>query len=195
VTTLLLARHGETDWNRDGRWQGQTDTPLNERGREQARALAAEVAGNGIAAVYASDLARARETAAIVADRLRVPLHVDSRLRELHFGGWEGLTTPEIEERYPNEIARWRADDGSNAFAGGEAYTEMGERVVAALKEIVAAHPSEDVLVVLHGGPIRGLLAHAAGVTYGDQRRLRAQLANCDVVRVAVQEGIFTPLD
>jgi broad specificity phosphatase PhoE len=71
----------------------------------------------------------------------------------------------------------------------------MGERVVAALEEIVAAHPSEDVLVVLHGGPIRGLLAHAAGVTYGDQRRLRAQLANCDVVRVAVQEGIFTPLD
>jgi alpha-ribazole phosphatase len=195
VTTLLLARHGETDWNRDGRWQGQTDTPLNQRGREQARALAAEVAGNRIAAVYASDLTRARETAAIVADRLRVPLYVDPRLRELHFGGWEGLTTAEIEERYPHEIARWRADDGSNAFAGGETYTEMGERVVSALTEIAAAHPSEDILVVLHGGPIRGLLAHAAGVTYGNQRRLRAHLANCDVVRVAVQEGIFTPLD
>jgi broad specificity phosphatase PhoE len=195
VTTLLLARHGETDWNRDGRWQGQTDTPLNERGREQAGALAAEVAGDGIAAVYASDLARARETATIVADRLRVPLHIDPRLRELHFGGWEGLTTLEIEERYSDEIARWRADDGSSAFAGGETYVQMSERVVAALIDIAATHPSEDVLVVFHGGPIRGLLAHAAGVTYGEQRRLREQLANCDVVRVAFRDGIFTPLD
>jgi broad specificity phosphatase PhoE len=195
VTTLLLARHGETDWNRDGRWQGQTDTPLNERGREQAHALAAGVGGNGITAVYASDLARARETGAIVADRLRVPLHTDPRLRELHFGGWEGLTTAEIEERYPDEVARWRADDGSNAFAGGETYVQMSERVVAALMDIAAIHPSEDVLVVFHGGPIRGLLAHAAGVTYGEQRRLRAHLANCDVVRVAFRDGNFTPLD
>jgi broad specificity phosphatase PhoE len=195
VTTLLLARHGETDWNRDGRWQGQTDTPLNERGREQARALAAEVDGNGITAVYASDLARARETAAIVADRLGLPLHIDPRLRELHFGGWEGLTTPEIEELYPEEIERWRADDGSSAFAGGETYEQMGRRVVAALTDIAAAHPSADVLVILHGGPIRGLLAHASGVTYGEQRLLRAHLANCDVVRVTVEGGSFTPLD
>jgi broad specificity phosphatase PhoE len=195
VTKLLLARHGETDWNRDGRWQGQTDTPLNERGREQAHELAAGVAGNGITAVYASDLARARDTGAIVADRLQVPLRTDSRLRELYFGGWEGLTTPEIEERYPDEVTRWRADDGSSAFAGGETYVQMGERVVAALIDIAAAHPSEDVLVVFHGGPIRGLLAHAAGVTYGEQRRLRAHLANCDIVRVAFRDGIFTPLD
>jgi broad specificity phosphatase PhoE len=195
VTTLLLARHGETDWNRDGRWQGQTDTPLNERGRAQAHELAAQVAGNGITAVYASDLARARETGAIVADRLRVPLRTDLRLRELHFGGWEGMTTPEIEDRYPEEVERWRADDGSNAFAGGETYVQMSERVVAALIDISAAHPHEDVLVVLHGGPIRGLLAHAAGVTYGEQRRLRAHLANCDVVRLAFRDGTFTPLD
>jgi broad specificity phosphatase PhoE len=70
----------------------------------------------------------------------------------------------------------------------------MGERVVEALTEIAAAHPSDVVLVVLHGGPIRGLLAHAAGVTYGEQRLARAALANCDVVRVAVEDGIFRPL-
>jgi broad specificity phosphatase PhoE len=195
VTTLLLARHGETDWNRDGRWQGQTDTPLNDRGREQARALAAEVAGNGITAVYASDLARARDTAAVVAERLRVPLHIDPRLRELQFGRWEGLTTPEIEQRYPDEIASWRAEDGSSAVAGGETYAEMSARVVAALTQIAAGHPSEDVLVVLHGGPIRGLLAHAAGLTYAEQRRRRTHLANCDVVRVAVEDGTFKTLD
>ena len=195
MTTLLLARHGETDWNRDGRWQGHTDTSLNDHGREQARALADEVAGLRIAAVYASDLARAAETAEIVADRLGVPVRGDARLRELHLGGWEGLTTPEIEERYPNEIARWRADDGSTAVAGRETYAQMGQRVVAALTEIAAAHPSDNVLVVLHGGPIRGLLAHAAGLTYREQSRLRAHLANCDVVRVAVEDGVFTPLD
>lgn len=192
---LLLARHGETDWNRDGRWQGQTDTSLNERGREQARALADALAGDGIAAIYTSDLARANETGTIVAKRLNVPLCVDRRLRELYFGGWEGLTTSEIEQQYPGEVARWRADDGSNAFAGGESYTRMGERVVEALAEIAAAHPSEDVLVVLHGGPIRGLLAHAAGVTYGEHRLTQTPLGNCDVVRVAVQDGIFTPVD
>jgi broad specificity phosphatase PhoE len=195
VTTLLLARHGETDWNRDGRWQGQTDTPLNERGREQARVLADVVAGDGIAAVYASDLVRARETAAIVADRLRVPLRTDPRLREVYFGSWEGLTTPEIEQRYPGEIARWRADDGSSAFAGGETYAQMAERVVAALTQIAATHPSEDVLVVLHGGPIRGLLAHAAGVTYGEHRLVQPPLGNCDVVRVAIRDRIFTRQD
>jgi probable phosphoglycerate mutase len=194
VTTLLLARHGETDWNRDGRWQGQTDTPLNERGREQARALAADVAGLPIAAVYSSDLARAGETAEIVAERLGVPVRTDPRLRELHLGGWEGLTTPEIEERYPNEIATWR-DDGSTAGGGRESYAQMGERVVAALTEIAAAHPADTVLVVLHGGPIRGLLAYAAGITYREQSRLRAHLANCDVVRVDFEDGVFNPED
>jgi broad specificity phosphatase PhoE len=195
VTTLLLARHGETDWNRDGRWQGHTDTTLNERGRAQAGALAAEVAGLSIGAVYSSDLARAAETAEIVAGRLGVPVRMDPRLRELHLGGWEGLTTPEIEERYPTEIARWRSDDGSIAVPGRESYAQMGERVVAALTEIATAHPSDDVLVVLHGGPIRGLLAYAAGLTYREQSRLRGHLANCDVVRVAFEDGVFTPLD
>jgi alpha-ribazole phosphatase len=195
VTTLFLARHGETDWNRDGRWQGQTDTPLNARGREQARALAERLGEEPISAVYASDLARAAETAEIVARRLGAPVSTDSRLRELHFGSWEGLTTMEIEERFPDEVARWRADDGSGAFAGGESYVEMGRRVVEALADIAAAHPSDAVLVILHGGPIRGLLAHANGVTYGEQRRLRAQVANCDVIRVAARDGIFTPVD
>jgi broad specificity phosphatase PhoE len=195
VTTLLLARHGETDWNRSGRWQGHANTALNERGREQAWALAAELEDEAIAAVYASDLDRARETAEIVAHFLGLAVRRDPRLREINFGGWEGLTTPEIEERFPNEVERWRADDGSSGFAGGETYEQMSERVVAGLAAIAEAHPADQVLVILHGGPIRGVLAHAAGLTYGEQRRLRAHLANCDIVRIAVENGIFTPLD
>jgi len=124
-----------------------------------------------------------------------MPVHVDERLREINFGQWEGLTTPEIEERFPEVAADWRANDGFHQFTDGETYVQMGERVVAALDEIVRAHPGETVLVVLHGGPIRGVLAHAAGISYGEQRRLRQHLANCDVVKVAVEDGIFTPID
>src|SRR5437870_10210961 len=95
MTTLLLVRHGETDWNRDGGWQGGSDTRLNDLGREQARALADELDGN-IDVVYSSDLARARETADIVAAKLQLEVRVDPRLRERSFGSWEGLTTLEI---------------------------------------------------------------------------------------------------
>lgn len=195
ATTLLLARHGETHWNATRRWQGHEDIPLNDRGRAQARELADLLADEPVSAVYASDLQRARETAEIVGNRMGLPVETDPRLREIFFGGWEGLTTPEIEHRFPDEVARWRADDGTNAFAGGETYTAMGDRVVAALDEIARAHPGETVLVVLHGGPIRGLLAHAAGITYGEQRILRAHLANGEVVRVESKDGAFAPID
>ena len=195
MTTLLLARHGETDWNRDGRWQGHTDIELNELGREQARALAASLDGEPIDAVYSSDLRRAHETAEIVAAARGLEVHTDPRLREIYFGRWEGLTTTEVRARFPEEAERWFSDDGSSSFGGGETYVDMGERVVSALADIAEAHPDGNVLVILHGGPIRGLLAHAAGITYGEQRRLRAHLANCDVIRIAVRDGIFTPLD
>ena len=95
MTTILLARHGETDWNRERRFQGHADPPLNETGREQARTLAAELAGEELDAVYTSDLARANETAKIIASRLGVPVVVDAELREIDVGEWQGLTWPE----------------------------------------------------------------------------------------------------
>jgi broad specificity phosphatase PhoE len=195
VTTLILVRHGETDWNRDRRWQGHADAPLNDLGREQARTLADELAGEDVAAVYASDLSRARETAEIVAARLGREVAVDARLREVHVGSWSGLTMAEIEARYPDDVARWRGGDADHAFGDGETYASMGERVVAALEEIAARHAGEQVVVVLHGGPIRSVLAHAAGITYEQQRRRREHLANCGFVRVAVRDGALTGID
>jgi probable phosphoglycerate mutase len=196
VTTLILVRHGETDWNRDGRWQGQADAPLNERGREQARALADELAGEPVDAVYASDLSRARETAEIIAARLdREPVEVDRRLREVHVGGWSGLTMAEIEDRFPADFERWRAGDPAHAFSGGETYAAMGERVVDGLAEIASRHPDGHVVVVLHGGSIRGALAHAAGVTYAEQSRRRKHVGNCGFVRVTVRDGVFAGID
>jgi broad specificity phosphatase PhoE len=186
VTTLLLVRHGETDWNRTGRWQGQADPPLNEHGREQARVLAEELAGEEIAAVYASDLSRARETAEIIAARHGLVVTVDERLREVDVGGWSGLTTTELEQRYREGIARWRNSDPGHSFDGGETYAAMGTRVLVAVQELAARHPDRQVLVVLHGGPIRSLLAHAAGITYEEQRHRREHLDNCGYVRVIV---------
>src|SRR5438876_6792690 len=108
VTTLILARHGETDWNRDGRCQGHADPPLNERGREQALELAELLADEPIEAVYSSDLRRAHETARIVADRKGLDVIVDPQLRERDVGHWSGLTAAEIEERFPDQIRLWR---------------------------------------------------------------------------------------
>src|SRR5205807_6477394 len=113
MTTLLLVRHGETDWNRDGRWQGHSDTRLNERGREQARELAGQI--DGVDVIYSSDLARARETAEILAAELGIEVHVDQRLRERGFGAWEGLTSTEIEDRDAESHRRWRAGEGYGA--------------------------------------------------------------------------------
>jgi probable phosphoglycerate mutase len=195
MTTLILVRHGETDWNRDGRWQGHADAPLNERGREQARTLADELAGEHVGAVYSSDLSRARETAAIIAERLGREVSLDARLREVHVGRWSGLTMEEIETRFPGDVARWRASAADHAFGDGETYAAMSQRVVAAVEEIAARHVGEQIVVVLHGGPIRALLAHAAGITYDEQRRRRAHLSNCGYVRIGARDGALTGID
>jgi broad specificity phosphatase PhoE len=101
TTRILLARHGETEWNRLGRWQGHADPPLNDLGRRQAEILAEQLAGDTVSAVYSSDLRRARETARIVAERIGLPVTEDSALREIDVGSWSGLTRDEVRERFP----------------------------------------------------------------------------------------------
>ena len=139
TTRILLARHGETEWNRLGRWQGHADPPLNETGRSQAAALAEQLEGDGIAAVYSSDLRRASETARIVAGRLGLEVTEDRALREIDVGSWQGLTKAQIDGR------PW----------DGERYEHHSERVTRALREIAARHPDGRVLVVSHGGSLR----------------------------------------
>lgn len=189
VTKLLLARHGETDWNCEHRWQGHTDVPLNELGLEQARALAEELADEPIAAIYSSDLRRAFDTARIVAERKGLEVIVDHDLRELDFGAWEGMTSDEIEERFPGDLGRWREHGERPERRGGETADEVRERVIAAAHRIVAAHPGEQVLVIAHGGPLRALAIHATAIEH-DRR-----LENCGVVRIVFEDGAFRGLD
>jgi len=162
---LFLARHGETEWNREGRWQGKTDIPLSDVGRAQARALAAGLLGRGIGAVHASDLQRATETAKIVAELLGIAaLNVDARLRERGFGCFEGFTREECAARHPEAWARYLADRRSTP-PGAEPQPEVAARIVAALTEIArAARAAVDAtLVVSHGGTIRTFIHEVTG--------------------------------
>jgi broad specificity phosphatase PhoE len=188
VTTILLVRHGETDWNLERRWQGHTDRPLNETGRAQARELADLLATDPPDAVYSSDLARARETAEIVAARLGLPVAVDARLREVDVGEWSGLTMAEIEERFPEALQRRLA--GGTGWERGETYEQMGERVVAALGEIAERHDGGRVVVITHGGSVRAAL-HAAGVPDEERPHVR----NCAVHPVHVEDGTIRRID
>jgi probable phosphoglycerate mutase len=189
VTVILLARHGETDWNSERRWQGHADRPLNEVGREQARELAESLADRTIDVVYSSDLLRAHQTALIVAQRLGLPVDVDAGLREVDVGDWSGRVHTEIEGRDPDGYRRWQ--EGGKGWGGGESYEEMGERVVAAVLRLAARHhPGETVLIVTHGGSIRACRATAAGLDYAASRvSAIGSMANCEVAELHVADG------
>jgi broad specificity phosphatase PhoE len=192
VTTILLARHGETDWNRDGRFQGHADPPLNRTGRAQAVELSVALMAEELAAVYSSPLRRALETAEVVAASHGLePVQVDS-LREVDVGSWSGLTRAEIEQRFPEQFARWR--DHGQGWEDGETYEEMGTRAVAALLELAASHEGERVLAVTHGGPIRAAFAFADGTTHAEARRLGPEIGNTFVAELAVEDGALRRL-
>jgi probable phosphoglycerate mutase len=187
VATILLVRHGETDWNRERRWQGHADRPLNDTGRAQARELAERLAAEPLEAIYSSDLARARETAEIVASRLGLPVGIDPRLREVDVGEWSGLTMAEVELRFPAGIRRRL--DGGTGWDRGETYEQMAERVVAALHDIAAAHDGR-VLAVSHGGAMRAVWTAAGG-----DPEARPHVGNCAVHALAVEDGAIRRID
>jgi broad specificity phosphatase PhoE len=193
MTTILFARHGETDWNRERRFQGHADPPLNDRGREQAAELAGLLAGDGIRAVYSSPLRRALETAEIVADRLELPVVSVEALREINVGEWQALTREEVQARYPEAFARWL--DFETGWTLGESYEELGARVLAAVRLIADAHPGERVLLVTHGGPLRAMYAAAAGAPHAEVRRRMRAMVNCGVARFELRDGALRALD
>jgi broad specificity phosphatase PhoE len=164
MTAWILVRHGATDWNRDGCYQGQADPPLNEEGRAQASRLAEALAARPIEAVYSSDLQRARHTAEVIARVHGLPVHLDQRLREVNQGAWEGMLVDDIAAGYP---AEWRAilEDPLNARApGGESAAEVAQRAMASLMEIARLHPRGPVTVVSHGLTLGCVLCSLQGL-------------------------------
>ena len=161
--TVLLARHGETDDNREPiRIQGSRDTPLNHTGRAQAAALARRVAGEGVASLWCSHLSRARETAEIAGAELGLEPRVDPRLAEAHRGRLEGRLWRDVASEEPELYAAWRAAGEDVRFPEGESLREQADRVAAALEDIRAAGPLP-ALVICHGGSIRVALCALNG--------------------------------
>ena len=186
--TLYLARHGETEWNRIGRWQGATDIPLSEVGRAQARLLAARLRDSRITQVYASQLCRALETAQIVAACLGAPPPtVDPRLRERGYGAFEGLNREECAERFPGVWEQYLADRRV-VPPGAEPQAQVTERITAAMLGIAAAAEnrpdSEATLVVSHGGVIRSFVHATTGV-------VPPPLENAALFRLSFERGAF----
>lgn len=157
---LWLVRHGQTDWNLIGRYQGQADQPLNAAGLAQAHELAGRLAGQHFDALYSSDLARARQTADIVGSALGLDVRLEPRLREIDQGEWEGMFFNDLVTRFEKELIRHRGDP-SVGPPGGETLIQVARRAYAAATDIAAAWPGGQVLVVSHGLTISTLLAAA----------------------------------
>ncbi|MEZ0230594.1 MAG: histidine phosphatase family protein [Planctomycetota bacterium] len=157
---VYLARHGETSWNAEGKIQGHTDIPLNEAGRDQANALADQLASKNLAAVGTSDLSRARETAAIVAKALGLKPPVEEPLlRERQLGVFEGLTRAQLIERWPREWEAYKRDH-ANTPPEGEPYAAFLERILTGARRLTRklARPDRPALIVAHGGVLKALI-------------------------------------
>lgn len=165
---LLLIRHGQTTYNVTGRMQGHLDTELSEVGLSQARAAADLLVDKQITAIVSSDLIRARDTAAVIGEKLGIKVDVDKRLRETHLGDWQGMTSAEVDEQYPGARAIWRHDP-TWAPPQGESRVDVATRARPVIDELMRAHPEWDegaVLVVAHGGAISALTCHLLGLDH-----------------------------
>ena len=154
MTRIMLIRHGETDWNVHGRYQGQANPGLNQKGIGQAQTLAPLLDGSGLDRLYTSPLARAAETAEILAKYLRIPLHQDERLMEIHQGDWQTRLRSEIEQMYPELFVQWETEPWEVTPPGGEHLSQVQERVYAALDDMALQYSADFIGIVTHRIPI-----------------------------------------
>jgi probable phosphoglycerate mutase len=165
TTRALLIRHGETDWNATGRWQGNAPVPLNDAGLAQARALATYLAAQPqrIDVLYSSPLPRARQSAQAIADALRLPVLTDERLREVDLGDWQGLSRVEVEAWDAERFAAYQADWYNMPIPNGESRRDLQARARAAFDDITARHPGGTIGIVSHGGTLGMLIESLLG--------------------------------
>jgi broad specificity phosphatase PhoE len=187
MTELILIRHGETDWNVEGRYQGQADPPLNRAGLDQARLLAKELRDVHLDVLYTSPLRRALQTAQILADRLNVPLHLEPRLMEIHQGDWQGRLRAEISARYPELFRRWETEPWQVTPPGGEHLSDVQARVYQAVGDMLARYRGNRIGVVAHRVPIALIKVRYQGLDPDVVRTL--QLPNMYSETITIKEG------
>lgn len=163
--TVILVRHGETAWNKESRFLGQSNPGLNEKGEIQAQAAADVLMNEDIDLIFSSDLRRALQTAEAIAGTHQMPVRVITSLREINFGDWEGLTFDILQSRYPALCSEWIKNPWAVRIPGGETAEEVRCRVAEAWNAIVLiAAGRKTVVIVAHGGPLRILMCQLTGV-------------------------------
>ena len=178
MARVILIRHGETDWSRDGRWQGWSDVPLNERGCEQARDIVEPLARLRPTLLVASDLVRTQQTLQPLADALAMPIAIESDLKEIDVGSWAGLSHAEAAERHPDGAARH--DAGGTGWEDGETYGDVAERGERALLRLTEGQPSTALIVaVSHGGLIGATVGRLLGLAPEAQRQRVGRPSHC----------------
>lgn len=161
MTKVILVRHGQTEWNILGKYQGHSDIDLSALGLEQANLLTQRFANQKIDAIYASDLKRAIKTAEGIANTHQLSLHIIPELREISFGDWEGLDYNTINSKWPGEMECFFNNADSVVIPNGETFCEVEQRSCNVVQKIIEHHPDQTIVIVSHGGTIRTLLAHA----------------------------------
>ena len=189
MTELILIRHGETDWNRELRFQGQVDVPLNDIGHEQARRVAQRLATESVHHLVSSDLIRAQQTAQPVARHSLAPQPLDpvmdAALREQDFGAVDGMRVADIKAQHPQAWAQWVRFEADYAFAGGESTRQFHARVMAALRALAQKHPRQTLVVVTHGGVLDMVYRSARALPLSGPRQ--SQIPNAGLSRVRIQ--------
>ncbi|MGI9953225.1 alpha-ribazole phosphatase [Moorellaceae bacterium AZ2] len=181
-TRLYLIRHAQTEWNNSGRYQGNMDVALSPQGLRQAELVSRRLQEEKLDAIYASDLSRARETAAVIARPHGLEVIEARALRELDFGLWEGLTHEEIRAAFPGELEEWLANPATKQVPGGESFAQLKERAYQFTREIIGKHPGQTVAVVSHGGTLRTVISSLLGLGLEGIWRLRLDNASISIV-------------
>ena len=184
ATRICLVRHGETAWNAEGRVQGQIDVPLNDVGQAQARAVSAALGGERFTAIYSSDLVRVTQTAAPTALSLGLPVALDARLRERHYGMFEALTYAEVRTKHPQEYARFQAKELDYDFRSGESLREFNERSLACARALAQRHAGQSILVFTHGGVLEMVYRYAKNTGLASPRDF--EIPNAAINRVEI---------
>lgn len=192
MTRLCIVRHGETDWNAGKRIQGQIDVPLSALGHAQARATGNALRDEGFAAIYSSDLTRARQTAEATAHLARIPLQVDPGFRERHYGIFQGLDHAECQTRHPAAYAAHKARDPRFTLEGGESLLTFAGRLAQAFDAVVRRHAGESVAIFTHGGVLDIIYRQAASMSLIAPRDFG--IPNCGINWIEIEAGCWTLL-
>ena len=189
MTRIIFVRHGETDWNVTHRYQGQTDIPLNDKGKHQAELVAKRLASEEIAAVYASDLTRAIYTAKAIAQEHQLDVISMAEFREISFGEWEGSSFSSLDIGARGQIDKIFTDPANIEVPGGENFQQVQKRAVSGIEKLIDKHPDETVVVVSHGAAIRTILCHALGMSLANVWSIRQDNTAINKIAYYTSEG------